>query len=63
MDESDAARVARDCGARILIPQHFDLWRGLTLDPRRVRTATSWYAPQTRVVPARFGRRITISRA
>ena len=61
MDESDAARAARDCGARILIPQHFDLWRGLTLDPRRVRTVTSWYAPQTRVIPARFGRRITIS--
>jgi L-ascorbate 6-phosphate lactonase len=61
MDESDAARAARDCGARMLIPQHFDLWRGLTLDPRRVRTATAWYAPQTKVVPARFGRRITIT--
>jgi L-ascorbate 6-phosphate lactonase len=61
MDESDAARTARDCGARILIPQHFDLWRGLTLDPRRVRTATAWYAPHTKVVPARFGRRIMVS--
>lgn len=61
MDEADAARAARDCGARVLIPQHFDLWRGLTLDPRRVRSATAWYAPQTRVVPARFGRRITIT--
>jgi L-ascorbate metabolism protein UlaG (beta-lactamase superfamily) len=60
MDEADAARAARDCHARTLIPQHFDLWQGFTLDPRCVRTVTAWYAPETRVVPARFGRRLTV---
>lgn len=62
MDEADAARAARDCRARALIPHHHDLWQGLTLDPRRVRTATAWYAPGTQVLPARFGQRLTISR-
>jgi L-ascorbate 6-phosphate lactonase len=61
MDESDAARAARDSRARMLIPQHFDLWQGFTLDPRRVHTAASWYAPQTTVIPARFGKRITVA--
>jgi L-ascorbate 6-phosphate lactonase len=46
MDEADAARAARDCRARTLIPQHFDLWQGFTLDPRRVRTVAAWYAPR-----------------
>jgi L-ascorbate 6-phosphate lactonase len=63
MDEADAARAARDCQARTLIPQHFDLWQGFTLDPRRVRTVTAWYTPQTKVIPARFGRRLTIRAA
>jgi L-ascorbate 6-phosphate lactonase len=63
LDEAGAARVARDTGARVLIPQHFDLWQGITLDPRRVATVTRWYSPATRVVPARFGRRITIGAA
>jgi L-ascorbate 6-phosphate lactonase len=61
MDEADAARAARDSGARCLIPQHFDLWQGLTLDPRRVATAARWYCPNARVLPARFARRITIA--
>jgi L-ascorbate 6-phosphate lactonase len=61
MDESDAARAARDSGTRYLIPQHFDLWQGLTLDPRRVATVTRWYSPKTRVLPARFGRRISLA--
>ncbi len=60
MDEADAARAASDAKARTLIPQHYDLWQGYTLDPRRVRTVTSWYAPQTTVIPARFGRRISV---
>jgi L-ascorbate 6-phosphate lactonase len=63
MDEVDAARAARDAGARVLIPQHFDLWQGLTLDPQRVATAARWYCPTTRVLPARYGERITIGRA
>jgi L-ascorbate 6-phosphate lactonase len=60
MDEADAARAARAAKSRTLIPQHYDLWQGFTLDPRRVRVATSWYAPQTTVIPARFGRRLTV---
>jgi L-ascorbate metabolism protein UlaG (beta-lactamase superfamily) len=60
MDEADAARAARDAGTSMLIPQHYDLWQGLTLDPQRIAIAASWYCPDTRVVPARFGRRITI---
>lgn len=61
MDEVAAARAARDAKAKTLIPQHYDLWRGFTLDPRRVRTATGWYAPETTVKPARFCQRLTIS--
>lgn len=60
MDEADAARAARDCQARTLVPQHFDLWQGFTLNPRRVRTVAAWYAPDTMVAPARFGRRMTV---
>ncbi|HET8523211.1 MAG TPA: MBL fold metallo-hydrolase [Thermomicrobiales bacterium] len=60
MDEVDAARAARDAGTRILIPQHFDLWQGFTLDPRRVTIAAGWYCPEVQVRPARFCRRLTI---
>lgn len=63
MDEVDAARVARDAGARTLVPQHFDLWQGLTLDARRVATVAHWYCPNAKVRPARFGSRLTISPA
>jgi L-ascorbate 6-phosphate lactonase len=63
MDECDAARAARDARARILIPQHYDLWQGLTLDPLRVETVARWYAPETRVVPAKLRARVTIERA
>ena len=61
MDEIDAARAARDCGAARLIPQHHDLWQGLTLDPRRVATVARWYCPGVRVTPARYGRRLTVT--
>lgn len=61
LDESGAARAARDTGARILIAQHYDLWQGLTLDPERVAIAASWYCPETRVIPAKFQERITVS--
>ncbi|MCC7022975.1 MAG: MBL fold metallo-hydrolase, partial [Thermomicrobiales bacterium] len=60
MDEADAARAARDCRARMLIPQHYDLWQGITLDPRRVREVAGWYTPDTKVAPARLGRRRTV---
>jgi L-ascorbate 6-phosphate lactonase len=63
LDEAGAARAARDAGARLLIPHHFDLWRGLTLDPRRVAVAARWYCPDTRVMPARFGKRLTVAAA
>ena len=60
MDESDAARAARDVGAGMLVPMHFNLWRKTLMDPRRVATVTRWYAPHTRVVPAYLGRRINV---
>jgi L-ascorbate metabolism protein UlaG (beta-lactamase superfamily) len=62
MTEVDAARAARDANAATLIPQHFDLWQGFTLDPQRVRTAARWYCPDTQVQPARFGQRISITK-
>jgi L-ascorbate 6-phosphate lactonase len=62
LDESGVARAARDSGAHSVIVQHYDLWQGLTLDPNRVRTACRWYAPETRIIPARFQRRITLGK-
>ncbi|HET9662386.1 MAG TPA: MBL fold metallo-hydrolase [Thermomicrobiales bacterium] len=61
MGESDVARATRDSGAASVIVQHYDLWQGLTLDPERVRTVCRWYAPDTKVIPARFQRRITLA--
>lgn len=61
LDEAGAARATRDSGAKMLIVQHYDLWQGITLDPARVRTACGWYAPETKVVAARFQRRITVA--
>jgi L-ascorbate 6-phosphate lactonase len=63
MDESDAARAARDTGARILIPQHYDLWESTRIDPARVATVAQWYSPGIQVMPARFRQRITITKA
>lgn len=63
MSEVDAARIARDVGARVLMPHHFDLWAWVALDPRRIASVAPWYAPSTQVVPARFGERLTIARA
>jgi L-ascorbate 6-phosphate lactonase len=60
MDEVDAARAARDAGARQLIPHHFDLWQGLTLDPTRIAVAASWYRPELVVTPVRFRERLTV---
>lgn len=60
MDEADAARASRDAKATTLIPQHFDLWQGFTLDPDRVRIAAGWYCPGTTVIPARLGERIML---
>jgi L-ascorbate 6-phosphate lactonase len=61
LDESDAARAARDSGTRTLVLHHYDLWQGLTLDPERVAFATSWYAPDTTTIAAKFQERITIT--
>jgi L-ascorbate metabolism protein UlaG (beta-lactamase superfamily) len=60
LDESGAARAARDAGARRLIVQHHDLWQGITLDPRRVAVAAQWYCPETHVIPAVFQEQITV---
>jgi L-ascorbate 6-phosphate lactonase len=60
MDEVDAARTARDAKTRMLILQHYDLWQGYTLDPERVKTAASWYCPDTCVVAAQVGEILVI---
>ena len=60
MSESDAARIARDTGVRLLIHQHHDLWQRLALDPERVAAVTAWYAPDARVIGTVVGERITV---
>ena len=60
MTEVDAARAARDTGTDQLILQHYDLWSGLTLDPRRVATVARWYCPGVRITPARYCRRLSL---
>ena len=60
MDECDAARAARDVKAQTLILQHYDLWKGYTLDPERIKTVAGWYCPDTTVVAAQVGEVITI---
>jgi L-ascorbate 6-phosphate lactonase len=63
MSEVDAARIARDVGARVLIPHHWDLWQWVSLDPRRVQAVAPWYAPDAQVRPARYCERMTLTRA
>jgi L-ascorbate metabolism protein UlaG (beta-lactamase superfamily) len=63
LSEVDAGRIARDVGARVLIPQHFDLWEWVALDPQRIQTIAPWYAPDTQVRPARYCQRMTLLRA
>jgi L-ascorbate 6-phosphate lactonase len=62
MSEIDAARIARDVGARVLIPHHWDLWQWVALDPRRIQAVAPWYAPNTIVRPARFCERMDLTR-
>ena len=62
MSEVDAARIARDVGARVLIPHHWDLWQWVALDPRRVQAVAPWYAPDVQVRPARYCERMTLTR-
>ena len=45
MTEADAARAARDVGARTLVPMHWNLWRAFRLDPKGVVTVARWYCP------------------
>jgi L-ascorbate 6-phosphate lactonase len=62
MGESDAGRIARDTGTKLLIHQHHDLWQRTALDPARVAAVTAWYAPDTRVIGTVFGELILIRR-
>lgn len=62
MSEVDAVRIARDVKAKVLIPHHWDLWKWVALDPRRIAAVAPWYAPETQVRPARFGERMLIER-
>lgn len=62
MSEVDAARIARDVGARQLIPHHWDLWQWVAMDPARVQTVTPWVAPGCVVRPAQYCQRMDVSR-
>jgi L-ascorbate 6-phosphate lactonase len=61
MTEVDAARAARDVGARTLVPVHWDLWRSFYLDPRRVGVVARWYCPAVTVRIPRYGRRMVLT--
>jgi L-ascorbate metabolism protein UlaG (beta-lactamase superfamily) len=63
MSEVDAVRIARDVGAKVLIPHHWDLWQWVALDPRRIQAVAPWYAPDVQVRPARYCERMTLQRA
>lgn len=60
MDECDAARAVRDLGVPTVIPQHFDLWQGYTMDPARLGTAMGWYAPKAKLRVPCLGERIDL---
>lgn len=62
MSEVDVVRAARDAQARVLMPHHWDLWQWVAMDPRRVGAVAPWYAPDARVVPAKFCQPVTIVR-
>jgi L-ascorbate 6-phosphate lactonase len=61
MTEADAARAARDVGARTLVPIHWDLWRSFYLDPKRVGVAARWYCPSATVRIPKYGQRMVLS--
>ena len=61
MTESDAARAARDVGARTLVPMHWDLWRAYQLDPARVRVVARWYCPDVTVKIPKYGHKLVVS--
>ena len=63
MSEIDAARIARDVKAKVLIPQHWDLWKWVALDPMRIALVTPLYSPETRVCPVRYGEKMTMIKA
>lgn len=61
MGESDAGRIARDTRTRKLLLQHHDLWRAVAIDPARVGTLVSWYAPDAAFEAAVFGERTDVT--
>ena len=63
MTEADAARAARDVGARTLVPVHWDLWPSFSLDPRRVGVVARWYCPSVSVRVPRYGRKMVLAAA
>jgi L-ascorbate metabolism protein UlaG (beta-lactamase superfamily) len=63
MTEVDAARAARDVGARTLVPVHWDLWPSFSLDPRRVGVVARWYCPSVSVRIPRYGRKMVLAAA
>ena len=62
MDSFDAARLALDCGTGLLIPMHFDLYRGNSVPESAVRDIISAAAPSVRTVFPKPGEGYRISR-
>ena len=62
MDSFDAARLALDCGTGLLIPMHFDLYRGNSVPESAVRDIISAAAPSVRTVFPKPGEGCRISR-
>ena len=62
MDSFDAARLALDCGAGLLIPMHFDLYRGNSVPESAVREIISAAAPSVRTAFPKPGEGYIISR-
>ena len=63
MDSFDAARLALDCGTGLLIPMHFDLYRGNSVPESAVRDIISAAAPSVRTVFPKPGEGCRISRS
>ena len=61
MDSYDAARLAAACGARLLVPMHFDLYRGNFVPPEAVSAIISAAAPHVRFALPKPGEGFRVS--
>ena len=62
MDAYDAARLASLCGARLMIPMHFDLYRGNFVPPEAVEAIIRAAAPDLRFVMPEVGATVRYAR-